>query len=236
MIWLIKFVFLYLLFFDIGHAQLSSSFPLVLNYPVDTLLAKDDMTRSQRFSLNLIRLWQQKSYNDSRLNCQFYPSCSNYCAINIYQRNTVVGILMGTDRFIRCNPSAVNFYSTHSDLINPGDMPWLSDSLIIQENEKENKKYMIIGLPLSLIPGMGRVYYGHYRDGFNSFRYTTSTALGSYVLLKTGFNLLSIMAGGVSTLFWVSDFYGVYRLSTLYDQSNLGRDRGTVGMKEAPTS
>ncbi len=45
--------------------------------------------------------------------CNFYPSCSNFTAESIQKYGIFWGTLMASDRLIRCNPGAVNYYGTY---------------------------------------------------------------------------------------------------------------------------
>ena len=73
-------------------------------------------------------------------------------------------------------------------------------------------------MTLSIIPGLGRVYYGQIADGVNSFKYTTPFILSSYYLHENKHDILSVLTGVVAVIFWGSDFYGVYKLSKIYKQ------------------
>ena len=177
-------------------------------YPVDTLLTKKNLNFQQRIALVGIRMWQQKSYNQPKLNCQFYPSCSNFCAKKIVDNNFTVGLVMGIDRFIRCNESAYKNYKAHQD--------YLSDNFIIDHSILTKNKIPILGLSLCIIPGMGRVYYGQYKDGINSFKYTFPLILSSVLLSQNNYDLSSFLFGSIALLFWTSDFYGTYNLIKSY--------------------
>ena len=68
-------------------------------------LSKKDIGVIKRLYILPLKFWQMKSYNDFRLNCQFYPSCSNHCAISIYKEGIIIGSIKGMDRYFRCNNS-----------------------------------------------------------------------------------------------------------------------------------
>ena len=48
------------------------------------------------------------------LNCQFYPSCSNYFSLSIAKKGIVKGTIIGLDRIVRCNPAAVGYHFQQS--------------------------------------------------------------------------------------------------------------------------
>ena len=185
-------------------------------YPVDTILVKTNLSPIQRFSIRNIRKWQTYSYHNPNTDCQFYPSCSNYCAIHIKEHGTIPGLIIGADRFIRCNNSAQKRYQIYSDgYILPEDRR-ISDNLILKENVKKRSKHIILGMTFSIIPGLGRAYYGQIADGVNSFKYTTPFILSSYYLHENNNDILSVLTGCIAMIFWGSEFYGVYNLSKIY--------------------
>ena len=184
-------------------------------YPVDTLLVKDNLGPFQKITLNMIREWQTKSYHNPSLNCQFYPSCSNHCAINIYNHGAFKGVVIGLDRFFRCNRSAPKYYKIYNDDYIIFDEGRLSDEII----RPNNKKNVFLGMALSAaIPGMGRAYYGRYRDGWNVFKHTTPLLASSYLLYQQNFNIISALFGVGGLLLWITDFYGIYNLSKEYNK------------------
>ena len=54
-------------------------------FPADTLLLSSTSNFLEKATIFPIATWQRLSYNSSLLNCQFYPSCSNYGSIAINQ-------------------------------------------------------------------------------------------------------------------------------------------------------
>ena len=76
-------------------------------YPADSLLMSENTTFLQKLFIYPIAQWQRISYNSNAFNCQFYPSCSNYCSIAIKEKGAVIGSIIGMDRITRCNPSAL---------------------------------------------------------------------------------------------------------------------------------
>ena len=186
-------------------------------HPVDTLLRKENLSISQEISLNLIKKWQTRSYSDPTLNCQFYPSCSNFCAINIYNKGSFKGIILGTDRFLRCNEHAHKKHEIYFDgYIIPEDKR-LSDNLKI-DSKYQNKK-PFIGIGLSLIPGMGKVYYGHHEDAKNTIKYISPFILSSIFFYKNDHPILFAISGSISLNFWISDLYGTYNIAKQYKKA-----------------
>ena len=102
---LIKYVILLFCILSLGYANKIISDSSFYSVPVDTILSKNNLSFLQRTSINFIRVWQTYSYNNPKTNCQFYPSCSNYCAKKIHEHGTIPGLFIGADRYIRCNNS-----------------------------------------------------------------------------------------------------------------------------------
>ncbi|MBC8489400.1 MAG: membrane protein insertion efficiency factor YidD [Bacteroidetes bacterium] len=215
-----KYIIVLFLISSLGYSNLNSNDSIYFTYPVDTILTKNNLSLPQRLSISAIRAWQTYSYTNPNLNCQFYPSCSNYCAIHIQKNGTIPGIFIGVDRYIRCNNSAQNRYQIYSDgYILPEDYR-ISDNLIPKESVIKKGKHVFFGMTLSIIPGLGRVYYGQTTDGINSFKYTTPFIFSSYYLYKQNYDILSVLMGSIAIIFWGSEFYGVYNLSKIYDHPN----------------
>ena len=78
-------------------------------YPADTILASGHTTLMKKIGILPIAGWQRLSYRADLLNCQFYPSCSNYGAQAIYKHGLIIGAFMTSDRIIRCNPAAFHY-------------------------------------------------------------------------------------------------------------------------------
>jgi len=213
---LIKYIIVLFIILSFGYSNKIISDSSFYSYPVDTILSQNNLSFLQRTSINFIRGWQTYSYNNPKTNCQFYPSCSNYCAKKIHEHGTIPGLFIGVDRYIRCNNSAQKNYQIYSDgYILPEDYR-ISDNFIPNKIVKKHAKHVFFGMTLSIIPGLGRVYYGQMADGVNSFKYTTPFILSSYYLHENQNNILSLLTGVVAVIFWGSDFYGVYNLSKIY--------------------
>jgi putative component of membrane protein insertase Oxa1/YidC/SpoIIIJ protein YidD len=78
----------------------------VAQYPADSLYVNSKNSILQKILLYPITQWQRLSYNETYLNCQFAPSCSNYGAQAIHTHGAIKGIFMASDRIVRCNPNA----------------------------------------------------------------------------------------------------------------------------------
>ena len=51
-----------------------------------------------------IHLYQNKASDKTRLRCVFEPSCSEYMILAIEKYGTIVGIVKGIKRLLRCHP------------------------------------------------------------------------------------------------------------------------------------
>ena len=88
---------------------LSSAYARI-EYPADSLLKSKNTTFFQKIFIYPVAQWQKISYKSSALNCQFYPSCSNYCSLAIKENGPLFGSIIAMDRITRCNPSALSYH------------------------------------------------------------------------------------------------------------------------------
>ena len=200
----------FLIITGIGYSKTQDSTNIKINsVPVDTLL-NQNISFEKKIILGIIEKWQKFSYSRDHLNCQYYPSCSNYVALSIKDNNTYIGMIKGWDRILRCNPSAKEHFEHNT--FNP---EYLNDGRMIDHinpiyNFKPSKNPKI-ATALSVIPGLGRVYCGRYADG----------ALSCYLISLFGYitriqyynqnKPLFVLSGAITTTLWMSEFYGAYR-------------------------
>ena len=78
--------------------------------PADSLLKSNKTSIFQKAFIFPIVQWQKISYKSEAFNCQFYPSCSNYCSLAIREYGSLYGTIIGLDRITRCNPSALYYH------------------------------------------------------------------------------------------------------------------------------
>ena len=178
--------------------------------PTDTILRYHKLSFDKKIIITVINKWQSKSYKNENLNCQFYPSCSNYLAKAVFIHNTYWGIVKGIDRVIRCNTSARLYFDNKTyqpKYLIDGRM---IDKVLPKYNPTPSKK-VFIATSLSLIPGLGRIYSGRYKDGILSFISLTLLSYSSYKKYKNDNYIGSSILGSFTFTFWLSDFYGAYR-------------------------
>ena len=161
-----------------------------------------------------IKYWQKLSYSTDILNCQYEPSCSNFMNKAILKHGYPWGIVVGADRIVRCNPLTHHYYNrVNSRMTDDGR---IVDELQIGSNTSPYRNPKVATV-LSIIPGFGRVYAGNWEHGLFSFITVIGSAMLTYNSYKNEdyykFKIYFIL----SSLFWVSDFYGAYRSSFQYE-------------------
>ena len=183
-------------------------------YPADSLLISENTTFLQKLFIYPIAQWQRISYNSNAFNCQFYPSCSNYCSIAIKEKGAVIGSIIGMDRITRCNPSALYYHQKIHGAYKDSDGRIIDN--ITPLSYQKNNKSELLAVSLSLIPGMGKIYAGRAYDGiygvFNLFvslqAYSTAT--------KNKNKFMSNIFGLSSIVIYASEIYGSWRAVKYY--------------------
>ena len=183
-------------------------------YPADTLLKSNNTTFIQKIFIYPIAQWQRISYNSNAFNCQFYPSCSNYCSIAIKEKGAVIGSIIGMDRITRCNPSALYYHQKIHGAYKDSDGRIIDN--ITPLSYQKNNKSELLAVSLSLIPGMGKIYAGRAYDGiygvFNLF-----VSLQAYsAATKNKNKFISSVFGLSSIVLYASEIYGSWRAVKYY--------------------
>ena len=187
-------------------------------YPADSLLISDNTTFLQKLFIYPIAQWQRISYNSNAFNCQFYPSCSNYCSIVIKEKGAVIGSIIGMDRITRCNPSALYYHQKIHGAYKDSDGRIIDN--ITPLSYQKNNKSELLAVSLSLIPGMGKIYAGRAYDGiygvFNLF-----VSLQAYsAATKNKNKFISSVFGLSSIVLYASEIYGSWRAVKYYQPKN----------------
>jgi len=181
--------------------------------PVDSLYASDSLGFTKRIILKPIQWWQHFSYAQPGMNCQFEKSCSNYMVAAIQTKGVIRGVIMGTDRIVRCNPAA-----RHYQLELPQAQIQYDGRLVDPVNWQAAAhpgKHPVLAMTLSIIPGLGRSYAGHPVDGLLSFLLVGGFAYNTYNQQVAGNPVRSGINGGLMVLFWAADIYGAYRTAKM---------------------
>ena len=132
-------------------------------YPADSLLHSKNIPVISKLFLYPISGWQRISYNYNTFNCQFYPSCSNYCSLAIKEYGSLYGTIIGLDRVTRCNPSALYYHQKINGSYKDDDgrlIDYVSPTFY-----HKGKKSAVLSTVLAIIPGMGKIYSCRVYDG-----------------------------------------------------------------------
>lgn len=180
----------------------------VAQYPADSLYVNSKNSILQKILLYPITQWQRLSYNETYLNCQFAPSCSNYGAQAIHTHGAIKGIFMASDRIVRCNPNAFQSHRKMNGQFN-------NDGRLFDPIQYSPIGYStqspIVAAGLSMIvPGLGRAYAGRPIDGVYGFLLSAMAIRASVVSIKNKSAMAPFFAGMAIT-FYGGEIYGAYR-------------------------
>ena len=133
------------------------------DYPADSLLKSKNTTFLQKIFIYPVAQWQKISYKSSTLNCQFYPSCSNYCSLAIKDNGPLFGSIIAMDRITRCNPSALSYHQKINGAYTDEDGRLIDYVKPVSYNQNSNPS--LLSTVLAFIPGIGRFHSGRVYDG-----------------------------------------------------------------------
>lgn len=176
--------------------------------PADTLLDRD-LNAMQRLAIRGVSSWQHLSFSHPGYNCQFEPSCSHFMALAVAEHGAVPGIIVGTDRILRCNPSARRNHAHTA-------APYLSeDGRLLEPLDFDaadpQTKSPALAATLSLVPGVGRIYAGHTLDGLLSMLMIGAFGFATFQHADVGNTFQASLNGGITLFLWSADIYGAYR-------------------------
>ena len=175
-------------------------------YPADTLLILPSTSKIERILISPISKWQRISYGSPEMNCQFFPSCSQYGAIAINEKGPILGLFATSDRIIRCNPSAMKNHSAiGGSFYQDGRMI----DMLKPENINNEKSPVIAGI-LSIVPGLGRIYSKKYFDGLFGFL-MTSIAYQSAIRSSNNNSIFAPLFVSTAIIVHGGEIYGSYR-------------------------
>ena len=175
-------------------------------YPADTLLILPSTSKIERILISPISKWQRISYGSPEMNCQFFPSCSQYGAIAINEKGPILGLFATSDRIIRCNPSAMKNHSAiGGSFYQDGRMI----DMLKPENINNEKSPVIAGI-LSIVPGLGRIYSKKYFDGLFGFL-MTSIAYQSAIRSANNNSIFAPLFVSTAIIVHGGEIYGSYR-------------------------
>ena len=173
----------------------------------DSLLKSNKTSLFQKVFIFPIVQWQKISYKSEAFNCQFYPSCSNYCSLAIKEYGSLYGTIIGLDRVTRCNPSALYYHQKINGSYKDEDgriIDYISPTFYHIGN-----KSVLLSALLAIIPGM----YGT----LNFF-----ASLKAYSFAKKNQNKIMMnVLGTTSLIFYISDIYGSWRAAKYYQPKKI---------------
>ena len=184
-------------------------------YPADSLYRNKSNGAIKKLSILPIMFWQRISYNTDVFNCQFYPSCSNYCAKAFTNYGVLKGSIISLDRITRCNPAAYYYhlklnrpyYEKDGRMIDPIDQSSFA---------KSSKSPTLAAVYSLLIPGFGRAYSNRKWDaifGASTLFLISNSAYKNFQ--EDNFFRANIL--GVASIFiYASEIYGSWRAAKYY--------------------
>jgi len=184
-------------------------------YPADTLLTAPNVSLIKKIGILPIAGFQRISYNIHSMNCQFYPSCSNYGAEAIKQFGVIRGSFVAADRVVRCNPTALEYHLKSRGEINRDNLQ-LIDPVIMPEPIELKRSPALAVMMSAVVPGSGRMYSGRWLDGLfglTRFIFYSSATVYSY---QKEIDVLTVLAGGITILVYGGELYGAYRTAKYY--------------------
>jgi len=184
-------------------------------YPADTLLSSKKVSLIKKMGILPIAAFQRFSYNADGLNCQFYPSCSNYGAQAIKDYGLLRGSFMASDRIIRCNPSSLEHHLKHGGEFRPTDLRLIDPVHLPQSLELKKSPALAASLS-AVIPGTGRMYSGRWFDGFMGLsQFLLYAAITNYAY-QNDWEVLTAISGGITFIVYGGEIYGAYRTAKYY--------------------
>ena len=192
--------------------------PLLISqtqYPADSLLASKAIPLINKTGLLPIAAWQRLSYNTDLLNCQFYPSCSNYGAETIKKYGLFRGSALASERIIRCSPFALHYHMETKAPFHALDGR-LIDYVTPVIFAKTKKSPWVASLLSVLIPGSGRIYAGRTWDGVMGMWTMYLVGSSAYYSLKNDRPIAGPLFGATALIVYFGEIYGGWRAAKYY--------------------
>ena len=184
-------------------------------YPADTLLSSKKVSLIKKVGILPIAAFQRLSYNAHGLNCQFYPSCSNYGTQAIRDYGLLRGSFMASDRIIRCNPSSLEHHLKHGGEFRPTDLRLIDPVHLSQPTELTKSPALAASLS-AVIPGTGRMYAGRWFDGLMGLSQFLLYAVATNYAYQNDWEALTAISGGITFIVYGGEIYGAYRTAKYY--------------------
>ena len=184
-------------------------------YPADTLLISKDVSLIKKIGILPIAAFQRFSYNANGLDCQFYPSCSNYGAQAIRDYGILRGSFVASDRIVRCNPSSLEHHLKRGGEFLPTDL-LLMDPVHLPQPLTHKKSPALAASLSAVIPGSGRMYTNRWFDGFMGLsQFVLYAAITNYAY-QNDWAVLTAISGGITFIVYGGEIYGAYRTAKYY--------------------
>jgi len=184
-------------------------------YPADTLLISKDVSIIKKIGILPIAVFQRFSYNMHGLNCQFYPSCSNYGTQAIQDYGLLRGSFMASDRIVRCNPSSLEHHLKHGGEFRRTDLR-LIDPVHLSQPVTLTKSPVLAASLSAVIPGTGRMYSGRWFDGFMGLSQFLLYATITNYACQNDWDVVTAISGGITFIVYGGEIYGAYRTAKYY--------------------
>ncbi|MEE9166712.1 MAG: membrane protein insertion efficiency factor YidD [Candidatus Neomarinimicrobiota bacterium] len=182
-------------------------------YPADTLVSSNEVSMIGKAFVLPISLWQRFSYNVPFIQCQYYPSCSNYAAGSISEHGVLLGTALASDRIVRCNPFAHHYHlrETPGEFHPDGRIVDPVPALPFAAENNGNKSPLLASAFSTLIPGAGRIYAGRTWDGILGFLTVVLAANVTRVSHQRERRFETAIFGLVTAAFYSGEILGAYR-------------------------
>lgn len=184
------------------------------SFPADSLLKSDAVPAVRKALILPIAGWQRLSYSTNGLNCQFYPSCSNYGALSVAEHGIVLGPVMAADRITRCNPAALEYHAKLSKDFYTKDFR-IKDPVNLSGGQTDKSPLLAAALS-AIIPGSGRIYAGRFWDGIFGFIMVSIPAASAYRMRDDSGSFGFMMYASAAAVFYGGEIYGALRTAKYY--------------------
>tara|TARA_Y100000590_G_scaffold31838_1_gene35178 strand:- start:212 stop:856 length:645 start_codon:yes stop_codon:yes gene_type:complete len=193
-------------------------------YPTDSLLISKSIPLTNKIGMIPIAAWQRLSYNTDLLNCQFYPSCSNYGAQSIREYGLFRGSVITSERIVRCNPFALNYHLEANDPFRASDGRLIDYLNPYVGTLKINKSPLFASFLSALIPGLGRIYGGRTWDGVLGIWTMYLAGSTAYYSVRNQHSISGPIFGTIALIVYFGEIYGGWRTVKYYQKKKLNKE------------